>query len=257
MALIEVARYERRVHASGERVWENVRDWEHLPWLHRSSFRSIALRDEGDWGWKAEIGLRPQGEILLELVIHGARYVSRTLEGPGAGTEIWTRVTPVGERETDVAVSFQVPEVPPEAAESLGAGFRKLYAQLWDEDEGMMEHRTRELAARATRAEPLALGPAAKLRARLPLCVELGGRRYRVLEVGGELLAHATRCPHLLGPLDDAAVEDGVVRCPWHGYAFDVKSGRSTEGRRLRLPPAPRVEVDADGQATLVPASPE
>ena len=36
--LISVAVYRRRIGASLERVWENVRDWEHLPWLHRQSF---------------------------------------------------------------------------------------------------------------------------------------------------------------------------------------------------------------------------
>ena len=38
-----VARYDRIVGASLERAWENVRDWEHLPWLHNRSFRSIEL----------------------------------------------------------------------------------------------------------------------------------------------------------------------------------------------------------------------
>ena len=33
--LTSVATYRRRIGASLERVWENVHDWEHLPWLHR------------------------------------------------------------------------------------------------------------------------------------------------------------------------------------------------------------------------------
>ena len=92
-----VASYRRTVHASETRVWENVRDWEHLPWLHAASFRSIARLDEGDWGWRARIGLQPAAEIVLELVIDSssARYVSRTLAGPGVGSEIWN-LTPAG-----------------------------------------------------------------------------------------------------------------------------------------------------------------
>ncbi|TMP97098.1 MAG: hypothetical protein E6L09_13880 [Verrucomicrobia bacterium] len=31
------------MRASLERIWENVRDWEHLPWLHRRSFLDIQL----------------------------------------------------------------------------------------------------------------------------------------------------------------------------------------------------------------------
>ena len=39
--LTRVGVYERSLPVSAERVWENVRDWEHLPWLHASSFSSI------------------------------------------------------------------------------------------------------------------------------------------------------------------------------------------------------------------------
>ena len=84
-----IAVYERRVAASLNRVWENVRDWEHLPWLHHESFRSIECRDQGDWGWLARVGLHPAGEIELELRLDGpaGHYVARTREGPGSGTE--------------------------------------------------------------------------------------------------------------------------------------------------------------------------
>ena len=78
---------------------------------------------------------------------------------------------------------------------------------------------------------------------------ELAGERIRVVELGGELVAHATRCPHWLGPLEDAPLEDGCVSCPWHGYRFDVRTGRSADGRRLRLAPAARIEVDSRGEA--------
>ena len=43
MALTSVAVYERTIRASLERVWENVLDWEHLPWLHRRTFGHIRL----------------------------------------------------------------------------------------------------------------------------------------------------------------------------------------------------------------------
>jgi len=251
-SLTHVASYRRTVAATIERVWENVFDWEHLPWLHRRSFSHIELVASGSWGWRARLELQtPTGRgLLLELVRDGEanRYVARTLAGPGAGTEIWTELTPDG-AATHVEVAFHVPGVPPGGSQAVGAAFTRLYAQLWDEDEAMMVHRARALAAR--RAPPpaasdavLELGLLASLRARLPLCVELGGRSYRVVAVGGELYCHATACPHLLGPLDDCPVAGGRIRCPWHGYEFDVRTGCSSDGRGLRLPPAPRIEVD-------------
>jgi nitrite reductase/ring-hydroxylating ferredoxin subunit len=182
--------------------------------------------------------------------------VVRTLEGAGAGTEIWTGLSPAAPGLTVVEVDFQVPDVPPERADELGAAYTRLYTRLWDEDEGMMVRRSRELARRA-RAEAgvpgsVELGPLAELRAALPLRVALAGRAFRVVEVGGELAVHSTVCPHRLGPLEACPVEDGAVACPWHGYRFDVRSGRSLDGRRLRLAPAPRLEVDAGGHARLV-----
>jgi nitrite reductase/ring-hydroxylating ferredoxin subunit len=250
-----VAIYERPVRVGIERVWENVRDWEHLPWLHGGSFRAIDLVDEADWGWKARIGLQPGDgpEILLELVIESdRRYVSRTLEGAAAGTEIWTTLEPRGPDLTDVRVEFHVPDVPEGAADRIGVGYTALYTKLWDEDEEMMQWRSTQLARRGVaEAATVDLGPVEDLRARLPRVVEFAGRPFRIVADGDALLAHAALCPHMLGPLDGCAVEDGAVVCPWHGYRFDVRSGRQlAPSDRLRLAPAPRVVVE-DGRARL------
>lgn len=259
-ALTHVATYRRRVAASAERVWENVRDWEHLPWLHGTSFRSIALEAEGSWGWRARIGLPapPGAEILLELRIEPdePRYVARTLAGPGAGSEIWTRVQPIDDAATAIEVEFRLPGVAPERVAALGELYTSLYRRLWDEDEAMMIGRAQALAARpapAPDAGPLALGPLAALRARLPLCVELAGARWRLLELDGALRVHAARCPHWGGPLEDAdAAADGTITCPWHGWRFDLRSGRSADGRGARLPAPPRLEIDDRGEVRLV-----
>jgi nitrite reductase/ring-hydroxylating ferredoxin subunit len=113
-----------------------------------------------------------------------------------------------------------------------------------------MRHREAGLRARAAYVDSeavLDLGALEELRGRLPLRVELGGRPYRLVELDGELVVHSTVCPHLLGPLDDTEVVDGSAVCPWHGYRFDLRSGRGCgTARRFRLAPAPRVEIDAD-----------
>jgi len=249
--------YRREVRADPNRVWENVHDWEHLPWLHRSAFSRIELLDRGSWGWRARVGLAPaQGEILLELLTEprAGRYVARTLEGPGAGTEVWTRLEPRG-AHTGIEVEFRVPGVAPGQAASLGAAFERLYARLWDEDEAMMRRRAQQLARRpavAARGARLALGPLTGLLPRLPLVLEIAGETIRLVRIGNEIVAHSARCPHWLGPLEDAPLEDGCVRCPWHGYRFDVRTGASADGRRLRLAPAPRIEIDAAGGVELV-----
>jgi nitrite reductase/ring-hydroxylating ferredoxin subunit len=252
-SLASVGVYRREVRASLERIWENVLDWEHLPWLHRESFSRIECVEQGPGGWRARVGLAPEAsgqEILLELALEkpALRYVARTLEGPGQGTEIWTRLMPVAPDRTQIEVEFLLPCIPPERRDGLGRAYLRLYALLWDQDQGMMSRREAQLAAKPEPRprDPVGLGPLAALRARLPLVVEVGGRGFRVLELEGELFAHATECPHLRGPLEEAALEGGCLRCPWHGYRFDPRTGRSADGRSLRLAPAPRVVIDPE-----------
>jgi len=256
--VVSVGVYERVVRASLERVWENVLDWEHLPGLHRSSFASVRRIDSGDWGWTAQVrtpGAAREMTIQVVLEREHLRYVSATIEGPGKGTEIWTALAPKGEDETGVRVEFLVPDVSPERIATLGAGYRALYERLWDEDEAMMRRRATWLAQLRTpgpaRGDALDLGRLDELRARLPLRVELGGRPWRLVELGGEILVFSTLCPHALGPLEEAPVEAGVIECPWHRYRFDVRSGRSCDGRGLRLAPAPRVEIAPDQRVSL------
>jgi nitrite reductase/ring-hydroxylating ferredoxin subunit len=250
-SLVRVAVYRREIRASLERIWENVLDWEHLPWLHHESFSRIECLGEGPKGWRARVLLAPaqeKMEIVLELALEreALRYVARTLEGPGSGTEIWTRLAPVSPERTAIEVEFLLPDIPLERRAALGSAYQNLYTLLWDQDEAMMVRRGQQLAREAAQpGEVLALGPLDALRERLPLLVSLSGREFRVLEQDGELIVHATQCPHRLGPLGEAPVIDGCVRCPWHGYRFDLRSGKSADGRALRLAPAPRVHVGA------------
>jgi len=252
-----VASYRRVLPVSLDRLYENALDWEHLPWLHHSSFRSIDVSEAGDWGWRAAIVTSKGGASRIELRLdrEARRWITRTLEGPGVGTEIWTHAFAVEPERTDIVVDFFVPGVPSDKGERVGSAYVELYTRLYDEDVAMMVERQRQLDARASddadRGETLALGPRAELS--LPCGVELGGRRWRVIEIGGFLHVHATLCPHWLGPLEDAALAGFEVECPWHGYRFDVRNGACTSGARCRLPAPPRVVHDAaTDEVTLV-----
>jgi nitrite reductase/ring-hydroxylating ferredoxin subunit len=255
-----IARYGRRVRACEARVWENVLDWEHLPWLHRHAFLGCQRLGASREGWRARVRLPPASaprEIVLELEVDRAvgRYVARTCEGPGTGTEIWTHVRAAAPDATDIEVAFHVPGVPDAERSRIGAAYRQLYARLWDEDEAMMRRRQAVLDGGLQRAAPapgvLALGPADALRARAPLLVQAGGVPLRIVAVGEKLFAHSAVCPHWGGPLEEADGES-CVRCPWHGYRFDVRDGTSADARPLRLPFARPLAVDARGEASLV-----
>jgi len=258
-ALAELATYARRVRASEERVWENVHDWEHLPYLHAASFRGIHCTRADARGWRAQIALRTGAEIDLELGLESdARsYHSRTLAGPGAGTDVFTRVRAAGAAETEIAVSFLAPAAPPEAREQIGAAFAQLYTRLWDEDEAMMQRRQAFLDGAAPRPPrpgaraPQLLGSAQELRARLPLEVGAGGDCFVVREHAGRLVAHAAACPHWGASLAAARIDGDTLVCPWHGYRFDLATGRGPASQRCRLPARAEVRVCERGEAWL------
>ena len=72
------------------------------------------------------------------------------------------------------------------------------------------------------------------------------GREAHVYRLGERIRAAANVCLHLGGPLE---CRDGRLACPWHGAAFDMKSGALLEGpspknARLMFLPT-RVEGDA------------
>ena len=83
--------------------------------------------------------------------------------------------------------------------------------------------------------------------------VEIAGRSIGVFNVNGEYFALRNRCPHQGGPLCEGTLGawiasdvpgeyalsrvDEMLRCPWHGWEFDLRTGQSwwaPERRRVR-----------------------
>jgi nitrite reductase/ring-hydroxylating ferredoxin subunit len=82
--------------------------------------------------------------------------------------------------------------------------------------------------------------------------VEVAGRAIVVYNLGGEFFALNNRCPHRGGSLAEGIqtglVESTVpgeycysrpgemVKCPWHGWEFDIRTGKSwCDPARLRI----------------------
>jgi nitrite reductase/ring-hydroxylating ferredoxin subunit len=73
--------------------------------------------------------------------------------------------------------------------------------------------------------------------------VEVAGRSVGIFNVGGEFFALRNRCPHAGGPLCEGVLSGFVrskvpgeydyvrrgeiLRCPWHQWEFDVRTGQS------------------------------
>jgi nitrite reductase/ring-hydroxylating ferredoxin subunit len=96
--------------------------------------------------------------------------------------------------------------------------------------------------------------------------VTVGGREIVVFHVNGEFFALLNRCPHEGAPLAKAACvallqseEPGqyrrsrvgeLLRCPWHGWEYDMRTGQSyLDPKRTRVRAYP-VAVEA-GEALV------
>ena len=255
------ATYRRELPVSIERLYENAIDWEHLPYLHRSSFSRIECIEAGQWGFRARVWTQPYHErrsfvIELRLDRELRRWITSTLDGPGAGSEIWTHAHVLGVRQTLVVVDFFVPGLEMDQRQKVGRYYRELYARLYDEDFRMMTERQSQLDRAQPHAaedrETMVLGSLTEVRARLPITIETAGRKFRIVETGGELIAYSTVCPHLLGPLGESEVRDGIVECPWHGYRYEIRTGRCVSGANCALAPAPQVRVRQDSRVVLL-----
>jgi nitrite reductase (NADH) small subunit len=60
-----------------------------------------------------------------------------------------------------------------------------------------------------------------------------GGRVIALFNVGGTLYALDGICPHAGGPLGEGVLSGLVVTCPWHGWQFDVTTGRHCLNARI------------------------
>ena len=65
-----------------------------------------------------------------------------------------------------------------------------------------------------------------------------GDKMICVANVNGEINAMDNVCLHRGGPLGEGVIEDGKVICPWHGWAWDPKTGEAqAPGARVAVYP--------------------
>ena len=72
--------------------------------------------------------------------------------------------------------------------------------------------------------------------------VRAGETEIGLFLVAGEVLAYRNFCPHAGAPLSEGTISGGVVRCPWHGWTFDLQTGAHVANPRCKLD-AYRTEV--------------
>ena len=94
------------------------------------------------------------------------------------------------------------------------------------------------------------------------IIADVDGREVGVFRVDGEYYALANFCPHQGGPVCEGTVagtlsvddefdlcysrEDRILACPWHGWEFDITTGRSLPSRKFVIPTYEVLERDGD-----------
>ncbi len=82
--------------------------------------------------------------------------------------------------------------------------------------------------------------------------VVVDGRSVAVSRCGGVLGALENKCPHQGGPLGEGSIEQGWLRCPWHGYDYRPGTGEPPEGFADGVP-SYAVDVRDDGVYVALP----
>jgi nitrite reductase (NADH) small subunit len=59
--------------------------------------------------------------------------------------------------------------------------------------------------------------------------VEVNGKALAIANVGGQFHAIDNTCLHRGGPLGDGPLEGKIVTCPWHGWQYDVITGKVSQ----------------------------
>jgi thiamine pyrophosphate-dependent acetolactate synthase large subunit-like protein/nitrite reductase/ring-hydroxylating ferredoxin subunit len=82
--------------------------------------------------------------------------------------------------------------------------------------------------------------------------VTAGLHSIALTHVNGDYSAMDNRCPHQGGPLGEGSIEIGTdgqcwLRCPWHGWDFDPKTGLPPGGHEDSGQPLYPIEVRDDG----------
>jgi nitrite reductase/ring-hydroxylating ferredoxin subunit len=101
------------------------------------------------------------------------------------------------------------------------------------------------MAKEVTRVASVADIPPGRMR-----YVEVDGLPIALANVQGTIYAFGDACRHEGGPLSSGVLIDDTVTCPWHGWTYDVRTGKAI------VPPigirVPTYDVRIEGQDVYV-----
>lgn len=61
------------------------------------------------------------------------------------------------------------------------------------------------------------------------MIVTVNGTKVALFRCEGRVYAIRNQCPHMGGDLGDGLLQGDIVRCPWHGWKFSIKTGKAPD----------------------------
>ncbi len=79
--------------------------------------------------------------------------------------------------------------------------------------------------------------------------VSINGQSVALANIAGTLHAISNTCLHRGGPLGQGVLEGKIVTCPWHGWQYDVTTGKVSQNATVGVSCYP---VEVRGQEIFV-----
>ena len=79
--------------------------------------------------------------------------------------------------------------------------------------------------------------------------VETGGKTLALFNCEGTFYAIDNTCKHRGGPLGEGSLTGATVMCPWHGWEYDVSSGKCQTDPSIAVQ---KFDVKVEGDDILV-----
>ena len=79
--------------------------------------------------------------------------------------------------------------------------------------------------------------------------VNVSGRDVALFNVDGKFYAIDNTCKHRGGPLGEGILDGTTVTCPWHGWQYDVTTGKSTSNSPEHVA---KYHVKVEGEKILI-----
>ena len=77
----------------------------------------------------------------------------------------------------------------------------------------------------------------------------VGEDSFAICNSGGELHALWGICPHAGGPIGQGTMQDNIVVCPWHEWAYDCRTGENDFDPSVKLD---RFAIKVEGDDILL-----